>query len=106
VRRADLTSSTRPRQRERRWRRAGGINSGTRGASRYLGKKGGGEGDVRGLDPCGGRAEQRRQREAPGGGGYTEGWGRRASDGGGAYNEISRPTISIGDSAAVERRGT
>jgi hypothetical protein len=28
----------------------------------YLGKKGGGEGDVRMLDPCGGRAEQRRQR--------------------------------------------
>jgi hypothetical protein len=59
VRRADLTSSTRPRQRERRWRRAGGINSGTRGANRYLGKKGGGEGDVRGLDPCGGTAAGR-----------------------------------------------
>jgi hypothetical protein len=28
----------------------------------YLGKQGGGEGDVRMLDPCGGRAEQRRQR--------------------------------------------
>jgi hypothetical protein len=28
----------------------------------YLEKKGGGEGDVRMLDPCGGRAEQRRRR--------------------------------------------
>jgi hypothetical protein len=83
VRRADLASSAALRQRERRRRRAGQINSGAAGEliprEEWVGC---GEGDARGLDPCGGGAEQRRrEEEAPGGvearrGGYPEGWGR------------------------------